>query len=116
MSMINNTFKKLTYKNWLYVSLAAAALTLGACADKKPVATEDEVNVDAQTSVEQEATGVSNADTINDPMASDGVAVASGDMTNDDVAVATAEDDSAAGIDDSDILDGSESEEHISTY
>jgi hypothetical protein len=48
---------------------------------------------DAQTQVEQEATGV------------DDVAVASAD---DDVAVAT--------VDDADVLDGSESEEHVSTY
>lgn len=115
MTILKKTLTKPTYKHWLYVSLAAVALTLGACADKEPVATEDEVNIDAQTSVEQEAIGVTDADTVNDPMDSDGVAVASEDTMNDDVAVASAED-GIADVDDSEILDGSESEEHVSTY
>ena len=38
-------------------------------------------------------------------------------MVGDDVAVASADDDVAvATVDDADVLDGSESEEHISTY
>ncbi|MBO1530359.1 hypothetical protein J3492_03920 [Psychrobacter sp. F1192] len=95
--------KKPTQKNWLYVSVAAAALMLGACADKEPVATEEETTIDAQTTVEQEAIAEDTDD----------VAVASADESmvvgdNDEVAVATA--------DDSEVLDGSESEEHVSTY
>ena len=116
MTIMKKPINLSTRKTWLYASLAAAALTLGACADKEPAATEDEMVVDAQTSVEQEATGVANADAPNDPMASEDVAVASDDMMNEDVAVASAEDGVAVGIDDSEMLDGSESEEHVSTY
>lgn len=95
MAIINNT-----RKGWLTVALASA-LILGACADKEPVTTADETAMDAQVAVEQGENRVGSAD----PLSSDGVAVAGAD---DDVAVATA--------DDADILDGSESEEHISTY
>lgn len=86
-------------KKWLFSSLAVAALALGACSDKGAATTEDDPTLDAQTQVEQEATGVDDAVQVNDD-----VAVATAD---DDVAVATA--------DDSEVLDGSESEEHIST-
>lgn len=95
-------------KKWLMVILAAAALTLSACGKKDAPPMETEPTVDAQTQVEQEATGVA--------MANDDVAVASADndtaiandgMTttdniNDDVAVATAED--------TVIIDGTENE------
>lgn len=84
--------KNTTYKLGL-AAVAALAVTLSACSDKGAATTEDDPTLDAQTQVEQEATGV------------DDVAVASAD---DDVAVAT--------VDDADVLDGSESEEHISTY
>ena len=103
MTIMKKPINLSTRKTWLFASLAAAALTLGACADKEPVTTEDETTIDAQTTVEQEAI----AENMDD------VAVASADESmvvgdNDDVAVATA--------DDSEILDGSESEEHVSTY
>lgn len=103
MAIFNDTRKK-----WLYVTLAAATLTLSACADKEAATAEDAPAYDAQSEVEQSATGVSTAEgaTKND------VAVASADDAmavgnNDDVAVATADDD---------VLDGSEEEEHVSTY
>ena len=104
MSILNDTGKK-----WLYATLAAATLTLGACADKEATTTEAGTATDAQVEVEQDATGVSTTDkaTEND------VAIASADDeamvvgNNDDVAVATADDD---------ILDGSEEQEHVSTY
>lgn len=102
------------------MTLAAAALTLGACADKEASMTD--ANVDAQTPVEQQATGVAGADMSNDTMANDDVAVATdgmaadhnADMMNDDVATASADD--GVAVDDSDMLDGSEQEEHVSTY
>lgn len=106
---MNNT----TYKLGL-AAVAALALTLSACSDKGAATTEEDPTLDPQTQVEQEATGVddvvqvtegvNSADISDDPMVND-VAVASAD---DDVAVAT--------VDDADVLDGSESEEHVSTY
>ena len=115
MTIMKNTVNKPTHKNWLYMSLAAAALTLGACADKEAPINDDKTAMDAQVEVEQGGAGVTNADTTKHPMESDDVAVASEDMTNDDVAVASAEDGVAVGVDDSEMLDGSESEEHVST-
>lgn len=110
--------KNTTPKLWLLAALAASALSLSACADKeKPLDEPEAMDTidDAQTPVEQEATGVddveqvaegvNSADTSDDPLVNDNVAIATAD---DDVAIATA--------DDSEVLDGSESEEHISTY
>lgn len=94
-------------KKWLYASLTAAALMLGACSDKSAATTEDDPSYDAQTSVEQAATGVASTDNeVAIARADDGMA--NDDMMTDDVAVATA--------DESEVLDGSESEEHVSTY
>lgn len=101
------TDKNDTRKKWLYATLAAATLMLGACADKEATTAEADTATDAQVEVEQDATGVSTADKTNE------VAVASADDeamavgNNDDVAVATADDD---------VLDGSEEQEHVSTY
>lgn len=107
--------KKLTYKIWLSAALAACVLTLSACADKGAKTSEEDPKEDAQTEIEQEATdvddveqvntNVNSADTSNDPLVNDDVAVASAD---DDVAV--------AGVDDSEIMDGTGQEEHVSTY
>ena len=109
--------KNTTYKLGL-AAVAALAVTLGACAEQEKSLEEPDAMQtvdDAQTQVEQEATGVddvaqvtegvNSADISDDPMVGDDVAVASADY---DVAVAT--------VDDADVLDGSESEEHISTY
>ncbi|WP_352336651.1 hypothetical protein [Psychrobacter sp. 16-MNA-CIBAN-0192] len=95
-----------THNKWFMVTLAAAALTLSACGKKdEPVVTDPAV--DAQTQVEQEATGVATAnDNVAVASANDGMATTDG--VNDDVAVATA--------DDVEIIDGTESEEHVSTY
>ncbi len=124
MKTLDMTTHKSMHKKWLYASLAAAALTLSACADKEAPMIEDETAMDAQVEVEQGATSVAGDDT----MANDDVAVASDDMDmdmasdantdmmNDDVAVAEADDGVAVGVDDSEMLDGSESEEHVSTY
>lgn len=107
MAIFND--KNDTRKKWLYATLAAATLTLGACADKEATTAEDSTATDAQAEVEQGATDVSTADKATE----DDVAVASADDNamvvgnNDDVAVATADDD---------VLDGSEEEEHVSTY
>ncbi|MBF2719201.1 hypothetical protein IP510_04810 [Psychrobacter sp. NG254] len=98
--------KNTTYKNWLTVGLVAAALTLSACGkkDETPMEAETDTTVDAQTSVEENATATS----------SDDVAVASADdegmdvTNNDDVAVATA--------DDAEVMDGTGDSEHVSTY
>ncbi len=105
------------HKKLLFITLAATALTLSACGKKNDPALEGEPAVEAQTSVEQEATGVATADASNgvavasadDGRADEGLAVDSdADLMNGNVGVATA--------DESEILDGSESEEHISTY
>ena len=87
------------YKNWLGVGLVAAALTLSACGKKDEPPIETAPAVDAQTAVEDEATGVATAGS------SDDVAVVS---STDDVAVATA--------DDAEMMDGTGSEEHVSSY
>lgn len=94
---------------WVYASLTAAALILGGCADKDSATSADDPNADVQTAIEQEATGVDDAATADDVVVTDDVAVATDDVAvvTDDVAVATAEDE---------VLDGSESEEHVSTY
>ena len=82
--------KSSVYKNWLSVGLVAAALTLSACGKKEEPPVETPPAVDAQTAVEDEATGVATANSTDD------VAVATADSdtgvdSTDDVAVATAE-------------------------
>ena len=82
--------KSSVYKNWLSVGLVAAALTLSACGKKEEPPVETPAVVDAQTAVEDEATGVATANSTDD------VAVATADNdtavdSTDDVAVATAE-------------------------
>ena len=82
--------KSSVYKNWLSVGLVAAALTLSACGKKEEPPVETPPVVDAQTAVEDEATGVATANSTDD------VAVATADNdtavdSTDDVAVATAE-------------------------
>ena len=82
--------KSSMYKNWLSVGLVAAALTLSACGKKEEPPVETAPAVDAQTAVEDEATGVATANSTDD------VAVATADSgtavdSTDDVAVATAE-------------------------
>ena len=81
--------KSSVYKNWLSVGLVAAALTLSACGKKEEPPVEAPA-VDAQTAVEDKATGVATANSTDD------VAVATADNdtavdSTDDVAVATAE-------------------------
>ena len=97
--------KNTTYKNWLTVGLVAAALTLSACGkkDETPMEAEADTTVDAQTSVEENATATSSDD-VAVASADDGMAV----DANDDVAVATA--------DDAEVMDGTEESEHVSTY
>lgn len=129
-----NVIKPMLSKKWLYGSIAAAALTLGACADNDPSLSEPEAmeNVDdAQTPVEQQATDVASTDEAGNEMGSTRGEVASLDggttsedadmtddmatetLTNEDIGVA---DSTAVGVNDADIIDGSESEEHVSTY
>ena len=103
-----------TYKNWLTVGLVAAALSISACGKKDEAPMDVEPTADAQTAVEDEATGVATAGNNDDvavASANDSAANTNESMVvgeNDDVAVATA--------DDAEILDGTESEEHVSTY
>lgn len=78
------------YKSWLSVGLVAAVLTLSACGKKDEAVVETPPAVDAQTAVEDEATGVATANSSED------MAVATADSgtavdSTDDVAVATAE-------------------------
>jgi len=101
------TIKNKAYKNWLTVGLVAAVLSVSACGKKDEAPMDVEPTADAQTPVENNATGVATANSTDDvavASANDGMAVGE----NDDVAVATA--------DDAEVLDGTESEEHISTY
>lgn len=104
--VIKNSSSK---KSWLTVGLVVAALTLGACGKKDEAPMETDSSVDAQTTVEDEATGVATA--------SDDVAVASANEgSTDDVAVASANDEVTVGADDKEMLDGTEDSEHVSTY
>ena len=102
-----------TYKNWLTVGLVAAALSISACGKKDGAPMDVEPTADAQTAVEDEATGVATAGSNDDvavASANDSAANTNESMVvgeNDDVAVATA--------DDAEVLDGTESEEHVST-
>jgi len=103
-----------TYKNWLTVGLVAAALSISACGKKDEAPMDVEPTADAQTAVEDEATGVATAGSNDDVAvanANDSAANTNESMVvgeNDDVAVATA--------DEAEVLDGTESEEHVSTY
>lgn len=103
-----------TYKNWLTVGLVAAALSISACGKKDEAPMDVEPTADAQTAVEDEATGVATAGNNDDvavASANDSAANTNESMIvgeNDDVAVATA--------DEAEVLDGTESEEHVSTY
>lgn len=115
---IEAMMRKPMLKKWLYASVAASALALSACADNETPAIEDETAMDAQVEVEQGATNVDDdtamAASEDTAYASDDMPSEDSDMMNDDVAVATAGESEVA--DDSEILDGSESEEHVSTY
>ena len=103
-----------TYKKWLTVGLVAAALSISACGKKDEAPMDVEPTADAQTAVEDEATGVATAGNNDDvavASANDSAANTNESMVvgeNDDVAVATA--------DEAEVLDGTESEEHVSTY
>lgn len=115
-----STHKQTIHRRWLFASLATAVLSLVACADKAPEISEPdpmETLDDAQTPVEQAANGVASADTSNDPLVNDNVAVATDDMANDDVVLASDDEGVVVeGVDDSEILDGNEQVEHVSTY
>lgn len=101
--------KNKAYKNWLTVGLVAAALSVSACGKKEEAPMDVEATADAQTPVENNATGVATANSTDD------VAVASADA-NDGMAVSENDDVAVATADDAEVLDGTESEEHISTY
>ena len=75
----------------------------------RAIVVEVEPAADAQTPVENNATGVATANSTDD------VAVASADA-NDGMAVSENDDVAVATADDVEVLDGTESEEHISTY
>jgi len=118
----------ITLKKAMLTTFAASALFLSACSNNAEEATD----AAADAPVQQPETDVSTTDmaeaqdnntamaTDDTAMATDDTAVATADgmnstddmnnmdMSNDDVAVATA--------DDTAVLDGTESEEHVSTY
>lgn len=118
-------------KKWLVVTLAAAALTLSACGKKDEPMTDDpmanEADNTAQTSaaqpsVEQAQAGTDVGEATSAPVMDNNAGVASADNNdgmgtadgaNDDIATASADDTNAA---DSNMVDGTESGEHISTY
>ena len=89
------------------VGLVAAALTLSACGKKDEAPIETAPAADAQTAVEEEATGVATAGN------SDDVAVATAD---NDMAVSSTDDVAVATADDAEMMDGTGSEEHVSSY
>lgn len=104
----------------LILPTLAAALLLGACGDKKAATAEADANAkpDAQTQVEQNATAVATDDMDHDSMDHEGMDhdhIEEG-VAGDNVAVAEAADtgDVAVASGD-DVLDGTETEEHIST-
>ncbi len=115
MAIKNNQVQKAgTYKSWLTVGLVAAALTVSACGKKEESPIETAPAVDGQTAVEEAATGVATG-------SSDDIAVASANdsadaNTNEGMAVGSNDDVAVATADESEVLDGSESEEHVSTY
>ena len=104
-TMIDKKLPFNSHKKWLMITLAAAALTLSACGKKDEPVAEGDLAVDAQASVEQQGSA-SAQDDVAVASANDGMATADG--ATDDVAVATA--------DDTEVMDGTETEEHISTY
>lgn len=141
MNMINNTLhtdtiaqlppdnkqSNTTLKKWLFVTLAAAALTLSAC-DKKDESTMEgsALEIDSQTSEQEAAAEVAMA---SEPMhssreesailpskdmpentgaVSEDGAIVSEDMSNDDVGVNL--------TDDPEVLDSDETGEPVSTY
>lgn len=105
--------QKSTPKLWLLATFAASTLLLSACEDKGSKTSENDPTYDAQTEIEQEATGVDDVAQVNENVNS----VAIDDpLVNDEVAVAGDDDIGIATVDDSEVLDGSESSEHISTY
>ena len=84
MAIRNDSIDNTTRKSWLTVGLVAAALTLGACGKKEEAPMETAPAVDAQTAVEDEATGVATAgegDDIAVASADDGMAVGNNDNT-----------------------------------
>ena len=99
------------YKNWLTIGLVAAALSISACGKKDEAPMDVEPTADAQTAVEDEATGVATAGSTDD------VAIASANGSNNEgMAVGKNDDVAVATADDAEVLDGTESEEHVSTY
>lgn len=78
-----------SHKKLLFITLAAAVLTLSACGKKETPMTEGEPAVDAQASVEQQGSAAAH-DEVAVATANEGMATT--DMPNDDVAVATADD------------------------
>lgn len=103
-------------KKLLLASIAAAALAVSACADPESATTQDDVDAaaDPQTAIEQEATGVDDVEQVeedvNSAVVDDSLAVDPALAENDPTVVTTEE------IADSEILDGTETEEHVSTY
>lgn len=101
-------------KPLLLVAFASVMLTLSACADKGAATTQDDPKADAQTAVEQEATGVNDVEQVtedvNSAVVDDSLVVDPAIAENDATVVTTGE------IADSEILDGTETEEHVSTY
>ena len=104
-----------TTKKLLLASLAAAALTLSACADKDSATSDDDPMLDAQTEVEQEATGVDDVEQVTDDVnsvdISDDPLVVDPMVAEDDMSIVTVDE-----IADADIMDGSAEQENISTY
>lgn len=113
-------------KKLLMATLAVAALTLSACADKEAATTDADTTADAQTAIEQEATGVSDVEqgtkSVNSTVTADDASVngsVSAEADDNKATVdqlGTEEGTEANTIDDSEILDGSETQEHVSSY
>lgn len=113
-SASDNKTSYTTHKKWLFVALAAATLTLSAC-DRKDESTIEEA--EAQAAVASEPMNSNRAESAimpsedmpeNTGAVSEDGTIVSEDMSNDQVGI------NRTG--DSEVLDGSETEEDVSSY
>lgn len=104
-------------KKLLLVSLAAAGLSLSACADSAPEIDEPEAMEtvdDAQTPIEQEAISVDDVEQVTEDIDSaniDDALVVDPAVADNDATIVTTDE-----IADAEMLDGTETEESVSTY
>ncbi|WP_201529200.1 hypothetical protein [Psychrobacter frigidicola] len=113
-SASDNKTSYTTHKKWLFVALAAATLTLSAC-DRKDESTIEEAEAQAAVASEpmnsnREESAIMPSEDMpeNTGAVSEDGTIVSEDMSNDQVGI------NRTG--DSEVLDGSETEEDVSSY